>query len=181
MVIVNTRITLTFLRSILGILLLSDVSFLPTYHNIHQFHVLQAGLSEMNSTLLDIPGFNETAPELFWWYFPSILADGQFGSTVEPISCSGTSCTSYFLPGSLSTIIFDPTLPNITGSDYPSATSYMQNNAPGYQLDFSPMDEAPDPPMTLDDCHVYGLTQIAVQVCLKKSNSSLLAGKYIYK
>jgi hypothetical protein len=163
------------LRFALGIVLLSDVSFAPTYRSIHQFPVLQAGVAPMNTSFLNTDWFNVTATDVFWWNFPSILADGKVSRAVDPISCSGESCTAFFLPGAIQNIIFDPTFPNISNADYSTATSYIQQNAPGYQIDFYPIEET-DPPLTLDDCRVYGVTDVAVQVCLKKSNSSLLAG-----
>src|SRR5947207_11936288 len=67
-------------------------------------------------------------------------------------------------------------MPNITMSDYPTATTYILNDSPGYQVDFYPIKESKDPPMTLDDCRVFGIPFDAIQICLKKSNSSLLAG-----
>src|SRR5947207_15605090 len=55
---INNRIALTILRFAVGILLLSDISFAPTYREIQQFPVLQAGLSEMNTTLIQTPLFS---------------------------------------------------------------------------------------------------------------------------
>jgi hypothetical protein len=174
----NIRVLLTLLRVSLGIVLLSDLSFKATYRNVDQFPVIQSGLSPINRTLAQAPGFNRTATADFWWYFPSILADGKTSRTVTPLSCSGESCDAYFIPGPLSIILFDPTSPNITAADYPDATSYIQQDAPGYQIDYYPIDE--DPAFTLDDCRVYGISNTAFQLCLKMSNSSLLAGRAFF-
>lgn len=56
------------------------------------------------------------------------------------------------------------------------AGTLIQYDAPGYQIDFSPIDEIRDPAVTLEDCHVYGLEGLAIQLCLKQSNSSIIAG-----
>lgn len=164
---------LTLLRIVLGVILLSDVSFEPTYHEVHKIPVLQAGISPMNTTFPDQPGFNLSAVDYFWWYFPSILADGKVSTPAAPLSC--TDCVSFLLPGALASVQFDPTQPNITSEDYTTATAFRQDDAPGYQIDYSPITSA-DPSMTLDDCRVYGVSFVAVQLCLKASNSSLLAG-----
>lgn len=59
----------------------------------------------------------------------------------------------------------------------PDAISYIQNDAPGYQFDFYPIDPAVDPPMTIDDCRVYGIFNTALNICLKQVNeTSLLTG-----
>jgi hypothetical protein len=173
---INSRIVLTLLRILLGIILLSDLSFQATYNTVHQFAVIQAGQSQMNASLAHERFFNISDVPGFWWYFPSLLVDAQVSQSVQPLSCSGPSCNAFFLPGPLSTVLFDPTLPNITNSEYSEATSYIQPNAPGYQFDYFPIDKNVDPAFTLDDCHVYGDSTLAVQVCLKKSNASLLAG-----
>ena len=167
---------MALVRSCLGILLLADISFLPTYRAIEKFPVLQAGVSEMNSTFPRVHGFDDVATPTFWWYYPSILADGKVSRSVTPLGCSGERCSSFFLPGPLSTVLFDPDMPNITESDSPAATYFIQNDAPGYQVDFQPIDENKDPPIVLADCRVFGLSIAAVQICLKAANSSLLAG-----
>lgn len=170
------RISLTLLRVALGIILLSDISFKATYHTVHEFPVVQSGQSPMNASIANDSWFNFTGPREFWWYLPSILADGKLSGSISPLHCSGEQCTSFFLPGPLSTIIFEPTLPNITESDYSTASAYIQENAPGYQVEFYPIDETRDPMFTLEDCQVYGGSTLAINICLKKSDISLLAG-----
>jgi hypothetical protein len=163
------------LRVALGVILLSDVSFQPTYRTVHQVPVLQAGLSPMNTSFAQTSWFNEIAVDFFWFYFPSLLSDGKISHSVSPVSCSGPSCEGYFLPGPTSVIHFDPTSPNITDSLFPEASTFIQYDAPGYQIDFHPIDKN-DPVMTIGDCHVYGLPGLALQLCLKQSNSSLITG-----
>ena len=157
--------------------LLSDISFQSTYTPAHQVPVKSAGLAGgMNTTLVHTPAFNLTATAQFWWYYPALLTDGQTSKAVTPINCNGDNCNSFFLPGPMALIDFGPSLPTITADQYPDATSYIQNDAPGYQIDFEPIDYEHDPSITLDDCKVFGVHTIAVQICLKKVNSSFLAG-----
>ena len=169
------------LRLALGVLLLSDISFELTYRTVNQFPVAQAGLSALNTTLLYIPqlNLNSTAAEIFWWVYPSLLADGKLSRPLAPLTCSGEGCVSYFLPGALSNVVFETDMANITNSDYPTATTFIQNDAPGYQIDFYPIDESKDPPVTLDDCRVFGIPSNAIQLCLKAINNSFLAGTSI--
>ncbi len=172
----ETRVLLTVLRVALGIILLSDISFDPTYRQVYQDSVLQAGLPPMNTSFPQTSWFPDVATDYFWFYFPSLLSDGKISHSVSPATCSSPSCEGFFLPGPTSIIRFDPTSPNITDSLFPEAAAFIQYNAPGYQIDFSPIDETKDPAMTLDDCHVYGLQGLAIQLCLKQSNSSIIAG-----
>jgi hypothetical protein len=165
---------MTVVRVVLGVILLSDISFRATYRNVHQFPVMQSGLSPINTTWAHASGFNRTATSDFWWLYPSILADGKTSRSVTPISCVGEFCAGFFIPGPLSIVLFNSTTPNIMTGDYPSATSYIQQDAPGYQIDYSPIDI--DQSSAWDDCRVYGISDLAIQLCLKNSNSSLLAG-----
>jgi hypothetical protein len=164
------------LRVALGVVLLADVSFQRTYHSVHQIPVLQAGLPPMNTTFPSTDWFQITATDYFWFYFPALLADAKISEPVAPVSCTGLGCQGYFLPGLPSYIHFDPTTPNLTATEYPDATTFIQQNAPGYQLDFSDIDVNKDPSVTLEDCRVYGLSILALQICLKQDNNSMLAG-----
>jgi hypothetical protein len=138
---------------------------------------VQAGISPLNTSIVDtVNMFNLTATAEFWWYFPALLTDTKRVKSVAPITCSGEDCSSYYLPGSMTSIVLDPNQPPISKQDFPSAVSYIQNDAPGYQLDFYPIDAINDPSMTLDDCRVYGVAIIAIQICLKETRGSLLAG-----
>jgi hypothetical protein len=103
------------------------------------------------------------------------LADGKISQSVSPLSCSGEGCNAYFIPGPLSNILFDPSVPNLNVTDYPTATSFIQFDAPGYQIEYCPIDPK-DPAFTLDDCRVHGGGTLAVNICMKNVNSSLLAG-----
>jgi hypothetical protein len=120
--------------------------------------------------------FNQTATANFWWYFPALLTDSKRVHPIAPVHCSGEMCNSFFIPGSMPGIKFDPSQPNITKQDYSNAIAYIQEDAPGYHVEFYPIDTENDPSLSLSDCRVYGISFMAVQVCLKKVNHSMLAG-----
>ena len=72
-------------------------------------------------------------------------------------------------------LVADPSQPQITTANFTGATSFVLHDAPGYQLDFSPI-QNDDPPMYLSDCKVYGTSSIAIQLCLQSVNASFIAG-----
>jgi hypothetical protein len=76
----------------------------------------------------------------------------------------------------MSSILIDNNTAPITKDQFPKAISYLQNDAPGYQIDFRRIDRVNDPSMTMDDCRLYGIDSTAITVCLKKVDHSLLAG-----
>ena len=160
----------------MGILLLSDISFKSTYPGVHTFPIIRAGMTPLNSSVIFTHEFNLTATAEFWWYFPALLTDVKRVRPVAPLNCTTKDCLSYFIPGSLSTMYLDPSLPLITANDFPKAISYIQNDAPGYQLDFQYIDRNKDPPIMMSDCKVYGITKTAIQICLKKDGPSILGG-----
>jgi hypothetical protein len=165
---------LTVLRALLGVVLLSDVSFRATYREQQTIPVAQAGLTMMNTTFVDDPVFQYFGTGNFWWHFPAMTS---YSSPVEPVRCSGKTCQSYFYPGLISLVRFPPGAPSVPDSDSPLSTTIIQKNAPGYQMDFYPVDPQIDPAITLADCQTFGIPIAALQICLKKTNdSSLLAG-----
>ena len=99
------------------------------------------------------------------------------GRSVRRLSGSEGVFGSYFLPGGFGKIHFDTTLPHITMHNFTDAGTFIQADAPGYQVDFAPVDDSVDPHLELKpDCRVLGLPQVALLVCLKEANSSLIAG-----
>jgi hypothetical protein len=85
------------------------------------------------------------------------------------------------MPGSLSSVVLDPSLPPIPANQYPKAIAYITNDAPGYQIDFQHIDRVSDPNMMMSDCRLYGWQTTAIQICLKTSGHSILAGKPMFK
>ena len=134
----TSRIFLTLLRALLGVVLLSDVSFKATYRELQEFPILQSGLTSMNTSLVQDPDFQYIATGNFWWHFPSMMS---YSYPVSPVSCSGAFCQSFFFPGPISLIKFIPDAPAITDADAPLANSFIEQNSPGYQIDFSPVDD----------------------------------------
>ena len=115
------RILFIGLRGALAVLLLSDISVKATYRGVHNFPIQRAGLSPMNTTLSDYDGFNLTATAEFWWYFPALLTDSKRVRPVAPLNCSEEMCNSFFVTGSMMTILLDHTFPPITKDNYSNA------------------------------------------------------------
>ena len=172
----NSRIGLTVIRVLLGVVLLADVSFKATYRELQEFPLLQSGLTEMNTTIPTDPEFTYYATANFWWHFPAIFT---YSHAVAPTTCSGDKCKAFFFSSPLSLLKFLPNSPNVSTTDSPLATTFVEKNSPGYQIEFSPIDFGKDPPVTLSDCRVFGIPFIAFQLCLKEGNdsNSLMAGK----
>ena len=160
----------------LAVLLLSDVSIQPTYTEVYQSPVVDAGLSPINTSLSESYHFNEYSIIEFMWYYNTIFSDTRNVRAVEPVSCSqGAGCKSYFMPGTPAKIIPVRSLPQATNGNFTNAISFIQHDAPGYQLDFSPI-ERDCPPMYSRDCRLYGTSSNAIQLCLKCVNASFMAG-----
>jgi hypothetical protein len=177
MLMLISRIFFAVVRAVLGILLLSDISFRSTYRGVTTFPIQAAGVAPLNTSVINTQYFNETATAEFWWYFPALLTDSKRVRAAIPLNCTTTDCISYFMPGSLSSVQLDPSLPPITENQYPKAISYITNNAPGYQIDFQQIDRVKDPNLMMSDCRLYGWQATAVQICLKTYGHSILAGK----
>jgi hypothetical protein len=165
------------LRIVLGVLLLSDISFQSTYSEVYRFSVSSAGLSPLDTTIAkDRFDFNSKATAEFWWVYSSILSDTQNVRAVAPLNCSGQTCNSYFMPGRAVDVVLGPSEPLVATENYTDALSLIQYDAPGYQIEFSPVDPAGQPPMTLNDCRLYGISNVAIQICLLNEDFSFFAG-----
>jgi hypothetical protein len=89
---------------------------------------------------------------------------------VPPLTCSGSSCLSYFVPGP---IVFDD-MTTVSNDSFPDAIAWIVN-APGYQIDYSPV-TSDDPPFSENYCQTYGVDWAAIVICTKQVGASLLAG-----
>ena len=58
---------------------------------------------------------------------------------------------------------------------FPEATAYVVNDAPGYQIEFYPISSS-DPQLMTGDCQVFGTPFSALQICIEKVDSHLIAG-----
>jgi len=57
---------------------------------------------------------------------------------------------------------------------YPDAAAVLQWDAPGYQIEFDSTVDGIE--LSLNDCKVYGDSEIAIASCLKQLNNSLIIG-----
>lgn len=170
------RLFFVILRVALAVLLLSHVSFQPAYPDVYHSPVAAVGLSPVNTSLTISYNFNQYAITEFQWFMNAVLSDPRNIRAVENLNCPpGDVCTSWFLPGTPGNLVADSEPPNITTANYSDATTFKQFDAPGYQLDFSPI-EPDDPPLEVRDCRVYGVSSYAIQICLKNVNNSFMAG-----
>jgi hypothetical protein len=170
------RLIFVIIRLALGVLLLSDISFQPAFRIVDQFPIEGAGVPPMTSAVTNYPFFSYLVTPKFWWYFPAVLIDGKSAIPIPPPSnCTSDKCSSYFMPGYITSVNYTEGY-NLTDSNYTNADTFITIDAPGYQLDFGPL-EPDDPPVTLQDCRVYGYNELAVEICLKKTdNSTFIAG-----
>jgi len=170
----NQRLLFVLIRGTLGVILLSDISITTTYPEVYQSAVLRAGLGPLNATLTTLPGFSSDSTSEFSWYYPAILTNTAIVTTIAPQTCSGNACQSYFLPGSISIIEYDPTLPEIGKENYTEANGLIVNDAPGYQIEYSKIDGE----LVLDegDCRLYGVPSAALQICVRQNGTALIGG-----
>jgi hypothetical protein len=161
------------LRGAVGIVLLSDVSFQTTYPVVYECGIMQAGLSPINASV--ITPFDLDATSEFWWSFPSLLTDQAVVTTILPLTCSGPSCLSYFLPGPMTAVLFDPNLPTIGKNNFSEANAYIVKDAPGYQIDYSSI-TANDPNLDDGDCKIYGMAWAALFICVKEVGNGIIGG-----
>ena len=168
------RVGLTLLRALLGVLLLSDVNFKATYQDLQDFPLLQAGLTTMNTSIVNDPDFQFFGTGNFWWHFPSMMS---YSYPVTPLNCPDptVNCQAYYFPGPLSVIKFPHGEAIVSSTDSPAATTLIEKNAPGFQIEF---DDTKAPNFTLADCRVFGVPMLAIQVCLKEENDSFIAGTF---
>jgi hypothetical protein len=137
--------------------------------------VLGAGLPPLNVSLATVPTFGATITTLLWWYLPSILKDTSLTTQISPINCSSSSCVSYFMPGPISYIAYDRTLPQLP-NNFSDADVLVVNDAPGYQIEFVPV--AADVQLSLSDCRVYGMPYGAIGICLQAQEDGLVGGNF---
>lgn len=159
----NRRLLYAVMRGVLGVILFSNVSFTTTYPIVDQFGIAFAGLSPINASVITPTDLDATTE--FWWLFPSLMTDQAAIATVPPLTCSGSSCVSYFIPGP---IVFDANMPQITNDNYSDATAWVVNDAPGYQIDYSSVTNEDPVLLPDDDCEPYGTDYAAILICVIK-------------
>lgn len=146
------------------------------YHPTYSIPVL-AGLAPINIQLLKyLP--------IAWMcvYFSantySILGASNFVTGISPIQCSGSDCTSIFLPGGVELARLQDGNLNSTllnGTALNASPVILINNAPGFQLEFSTIT---DYKFAGSDCATFGQQRgQGLHVCVGSNNATLYAGK----
>jgi hypothetical protein len=101
---------------------------------------------------------------------------------MSPVSCTGLNCTSVFIPGGLllarrTDEVFNGTLLNMNASLLNTGQAVLINNAPGYQLEFFPVDDDFSFNATTD-CTTYGQSRgDGLHLCIGSNNSTLAVGQ----
>jgi hypothetical protein len=110
------------------------------------------------------------------------LGASNFVIGIDPISCSGINCTSFYLPGGLllarrTDETLNGTLLNLNASLVNAGQAVLLNNAPGYQLEFFPVHD--DFSFnTATDCAIFGESrQDGLHLCIGSNNSTLVLGR----
>ena len=114
-------------------------------------------------------------------YANGFLGASNFVIGMTPITCGGDNCTSIFLPGGLLLArrtdgTLNGTLLNLNASLLNTGQAIILNNAPGYQMEFFPVDEGFSfNPVT--DCATYGQSRgDGLHVCMGSKNSTFVIG-----
>jgi hypothetical protein len=164
------------MRGVLAFILLANINFVTTYRTVFQSGILHAGLAPINSAIAN-GGLNLGATAEFWWSFPSLMTDQAAVTTVPPLTCSTSddSCVSYFLPGTVTQIVYDPSLPPILKQNFTDAGALLVNDAPGYQIDYSSI-ASDELAVQVGDCQIYGMPWAALLICIRSIGNSLIGG-----
>jgi hypothetical protein len=73
-------------------------------------------------------------------------------------------------------VVPDPTPPPIGKDNFTMASTYIINNAPGYQIEYSTVTNE-DIQLIVDlDCKVYGMPWAALLICVKNVGTGLIGG-----
>ena len=158
-----------------------DVTFQNVYEPIDTIPVI-AGLAPINYTILF-----SNIPKAVACLYLSNYANGFLGASnfvigMAPVSCSGDNCTSIFLPGGLLLARrtdegLNGTLLNLNASLINTGQAIVLNNAPGYQMEFFPVDEGFSFNPTTD-CATYGqLRGNGLHLCTGAHNAAFVVGK----
>jgi hypothetical protein len=160
---IDLRIFFILLHAGVGIALLSNVSFVPSWRTVEPLSFLASGLGPINASLAG-----------FWAWFYGLLVSPNYATSIAPTHCSGSSCASYFLPGAI--YVADPSPDTFT--DHQEATAFVINNSLGYQLEFYPFASTDN--LTDAICSTYGTNGVndssAIMLCMKQSSNDLLFG-----
>lgn len=141
-----------------------------------------AGIAPLNATLLE--GYYQTSVMAIYFatYTSTILGSSNFVTGIDPVLCSGSNCTSIFLPGGIFNTrrVYPNVQPNLnvtllSDSLLDNVPAIVIKDAPGYQVEFAPINK--NFSFLRNNCSMYGQTQgEGLYVCLASQNSTLMAG-----
>ena len=83
-----------------------------------------------------------------------LLSDTRFAIGIEPVKCTGSSCTSVFLPGGVQTVRLGNGSTLFDQQRFGDLTAIIVHDAPGYQLEFYPRENHTFNETT--ECKTYG-------------------------
>lgn len=156
-------------------MLLSNPEFETTYKQVGPRNQIVAGLAPFN---ISIPGIPEETQGLFTYYTHCFLSNPQLAAAVDP-PVNQPNHLSYIIPGPLWKVSITDleneviTPLDLTDQQRDDANAYLVVGAPGYRLDYSPI-ETEEIFDNQTDCRVY---DDSLQICVKNSDDrNLIAG-----
>lgn len=159
----------------LVVVLLSNPSFETAYKQVGPTNQIIAGLGPFNTS---IPKVAEETQGLFTYYTHSFLANQQIAAMVDP-PITARDHFSYVIQGPLWKVgimesgVVARTPLDLSERERDDANAYLVIGAPGYQMDFSPIETEVGFTRHID-CRVYDNT---MQLCVKNTdNGDLIAG-----
>ncbi|KAH8590351.1 hypothetical protein B0O99DRAFT_745271 [Bisporella sp. PMI_857] len=172
------RLSFMGLAWVLGIVLTSNVEFKNIYTRASlQEAEVYAGLAPVSRDLLRRLSDSSMVHFFYMGLGYSLLSDNRFSWPVQPILCSGPSCSSFFLPGGAAWIR-DQDDGNMLfrSPKWGNKEAILVQNAPGYHVEFYPPPEG----WSFDkasDCGSYGETaEEGLYICLANYGTDLIAG-----
>jgi hypothetical protein len=156
------RFSIAALAWLVGLLPLSTITTGDVYYPTDNFPVV-AGIAPFHDAVTAI---NATIQQSDLNYIllgmtENILTDPSMVVDVDPLYCE-SNCTSIFLPGGLE-LVRRPDASTLYSKGHLEEPVIIVQNAPGYQLEFSPTNYAFNYNM---DCNNYGTDWSSLYVCL---------------
>jgi len=178
----KVSILLVVFQVVLASILFVNVATLPSYDRIIDYTRpgnISLGLGPIATSLANTPHAQFGGGAAIAFSYNGILSDANhIVSAPIPSECLGDTpnkenCVSFFLPGGTDIgwnigLFSDP-------GYLPEATVWIQDDAPGYKLDFYTPANWTDIILTTD-CHLYGVDQAALQFCITTNNTDLVLG-----
>ncbi|KAI9770897.1 MAG: hypothetical protein M1840_002601 [Geoglossum simile] len=174
------RLLFITISLVMGVILISNITVKNVYSpNNDQKIQIVGGLTPILTESLTGLISPSVINVYFMEFTRTIITDSTFVISVEPLSCSGKDCFPIFLPGGLDVVRIQGEGPNSTlfsGLQVGDSTSVLIYDAPGYQLEFSPI-ENDFSFNTSADCSMHGnSTGDGLYFCIASNGTRLLAG-----